>query len=335
MEDLLVREQALTKDVQHLLKNTDEPIGKLLQTLEAYRQISKQLIFADFESSAAVRETALWRAHSEGKKYFQRALSSFRKQPNDQVVATRQLVKLYSQFIKDSQRFYRQYVHDLNDAFGGIPELQAVAHQVKNYNAGGNSQPVLSPDLRKKVLYSCHQTLIYLGDLSRYRASDKLDKTPDFGPAIGYYGLACTLRPASGLGHHQIAVIALEQRDHLRAIYHLYRAMVVDEPHPNAASNLKLEFDKINASWDRGDLIQKGSPNDPESTKRTLVGWFVRLHSMCVKGEPFRGHDELEGEVVGQLAAELKHRSLGGTLTRMLMVNLASQHIAGEKYQSE
>ena len=333
MEDLLTRERAAEERIQYLLKNQDIPIVNLLQAYEEYRQVCEALIFADYENGAAKKEAVLWQAHTDGKKYFHKALSGLRKQTNEQPVAMRTLNKIYLQFLKDSLRFYREYVHKLDITFGGIPELEAVAHQVKSDSQGESSPASISPELRKKVLYSCHQTLIYLGDLSRYRASEKLDKSPDFGPAIGFYGLACTLRPASGMGQHQQAVVALEQRHHLRAIYHLYRALVAAEPHPLAANNLKLEFDKTNAAWDRGELIQKGQPNDPEAPKRTLVGWFVRLHSMCYKGEQFRGYDELEREVLGQLGVELKLRPLNFTLMRMIMINLAAQYDAGEKFQ--
>lgn len=333
MEDLLARERAGKERIQYLLKNRDEPIVNILQAFEAYREVITSLIFADFENNAAEWDAALWHTHTDGKKYFHKALSGLRKQTNEQPVAVRQLVKLYLQFLKDSQRFYREYIHKLSITFGGIPELESVAHQVKSDGLGESSQASISPDLRKKVLYSCHQTLIYLGDLSRYRGSEKLDKTPDFGPAIGYYSLACTLRPASGMGQHQQAVVALEQRHHLRAIYHLYRALVAAEPHPLAANNLKLEFDKTNAALGRGELIQRGQPNDPEASKRTLVGWFVRLHSMCYKGEQFRGYEELEREVLGQLGVELKHRPLDSTLMRMILINLAAQYDAGEKFQ--
>ena len=332
MEDLLARERAAEQRVQYFLKNRDEPREGLLQAFVEYRLVCEESIFADFEHEAARINAALWLTHTEGKKFFHRDLSGCRQRSNEPV-AERQSIKYYLHFLKESMRFYGEYIYKLSITFGGIPELEAVARKVRPNNVGESSQPTVSPELREKALYSCHHALIYLGDLSRYRASEKLDKEPDFGPAIGYYRLACTLRPSSGMGHHQQAVIALEQRNHMPGIYHLYRAIVVEDPHPNAADNLKLEFDKTNAAWDRGDLIQKGAPNDPESSKRTLVGWFVRLHSMCFKGEPFRGYEELEREVLGQLGAELKQRALDATLTRMIMTNLAAQYNAAESFQ--
>lgn len=333
MENLLVQERAAEQHVHYLLKRPDEPIVNLLKAFEEYRSICHACIFADFEHGASRWELKLWQAHTEGKKYFHKALSPLRKQATEQPVAIRQLIKLYLQFLKESQSYYRQYIHQLNATFGGVPELELVAHKVKKDVLGESSQASLSLELRKKVLASCHQTLVYLGDLSRYRASEKLDKDPDYGPALGYYGLACTIVPSSGMGHHQQAVIALDQHHHLRAIYHLYRAIVVAEPHPNAAQNLKREFDRTNAAWDRGELIRNNVLNDPDSVKNTLIGWFVRLHSMCFQGEPFRGYDELEREVLGQLAAEVKQRPLDGALTRMVMTNFAAQFYASERFQ--
>lgn len=336
MEDLPAREQAAEKNVHNLLKTPDEPLLNILSALEEYRRLAQQVIFADFEHAADKSSARLWLAHTETRKLLSRALSRARK-ANERVTLDT-MTAVYKKFVSRSQRDYRDYIYKLNSNFGGIPELEAVAQKVKKAGADESlPRSVIGPELRQKVLEQCHQTLIYLGDLSRYRASEKLDKTPDksnfepdFGPAIGYYGLACSLVPSSGMGFHQQAVVALEERNHLKAICHLYRAIVVDRPHPNAQNNLKLEFDKTNMAWDRGELIQKGPPNDSEGPRRALIGWFVRLHSMCVKGEEFRGHEELEKEVLSQLTAEIKRRPLGNTIIRMLLVNFAAQYCAGE-----
>lgn len=336
MDDLLAYERATEETVKDLLKRTDEPIKSLIAAFDAYRSACQTVVFTDF-NLAAKEETRLWTAHVEGRKYFSTQLRHLRKQTGSGTphVAIRNLIDLYLKWIRGSIKFYRSHVYKLSTAFG-VPELQDVAQQIKpdaRYDTPAAN--ILTPELHDRVLSSCHQTLIYLGDLSRWRASEKLDKNPDFGPATGYYGLACTIRPESGMGHHQLAVVALEQRHHLQAIYHLYRSICVAEPHPNAVKNLTVQFEKTNAAWDKGDLIQKGSPNDPEAPKRALIGWFVRLHSMCFKGEKFRGFDELEREVMGQLSAELKLRSLGSTLTRMILVNIASQHMSIENYKGK
>ncbi|EMC92340.1 hypothetical protein BAUCODRAFT_38393 [Baudoinia panamericana UAMH 10762] len=334
MEDSLARERTAEQRVQELLNDKSRPIGDLLQAYNDYRQICLVNTFADF-AIAEKRHARLWQAHVQGKSYFSSALRDLRKVESGHAVETRKLEKLFKDWLKDCTRFYRTYIHQLNSTFGGIPELEAVAHALKQEGEGESSSSPSALELRPKALASCHQTLIYLGDLSRYRATENLDKVQDFGPAIGYYGLASTLRPDSGLGHHQQAVVALEQRNHLRAIYHLYRAIVVDDPHPAAAKNLKLEFGKINVAWDKQELIPKGLPNDPEMKKHILTGWFVRLHSMCSKGEPFSSHYELEREVLGQLDGVTRYSATAfdSTLVRMAMVNLSAQYFAGVLFQ--
>ncbi|KAK5130494.1 hypothetical protein LTR08_001974 [Meristemomyces frigidus] len=336
MDDPVAKERRADQNVYALLKDPDQPIGNLLVAFEEYRVVCQTNGLADF-SSAEKREAKLWQAHTDGKRFFSTALKRMRKSDAERPVETRQLLKLYLQFLKASERFYRGYIHNLSATFGGIPELEAVAQQVKSSNemVGESSQLPASPELHAKVLASCHQTLIYLGDLSRYRASEKLDKNPDFGPALGYYGLACTLYPSSGLGQHQQAVVALEQRHHLRAIYHLYRAIVVADPHPNAANNLQLEFAKVNSAFRKGELLPKSAPSDPEGPKRMLTAWFVRMHSLCSKGERFKEHKELEQTLLDRLETVIKNPliEVDQTLMRMVLVNLAAQYNATEMFK--
>ncbi|KAK4545265.1 hypothetical protein LTR36_003445 [Oleoguttula mirabilis] len=339
MDDLFAQERAAEQHVYALLKDPDQPIGNLLAAYEEYRLLCQANVLASDIAGAEKREARLWLAHTEGKRFFSTALKRMRKSEPERPVETRHLIKLYLHFLKGSERFYRGYIHNLSTRFGGIPELEAVAQKVKSNGGavGESSQSPVSPEQHAKVLGSCHQALIYLGDLSRYRASEQLDKKPDFGPALGYYGLACTLRPSSGMGHHQQAVVALEQRHHLRAIYHLYRAIVVADPHPNAANNLKLEFDKVNSAFRKGELLPKSAPNDPEGPKRMLTAWFVRMHSMCSKGEQFKEHKELEQTLMDRLVAVIKHFAveIDTTLMRMVMVNLAAQYNAMEMFQDK
>ena len=182
---------------------------------------------------------------------------------------------------------------------------------------------------------SCHQTIVRLGDLSRYRESELPGKEHNWGPAIGYYVLAGTLYPASGASHNQLAVIARTDANHLRATYHLYRALAVEEPHPTAMGNLEIEFKKIHEAWDKGVLITNGSQHDGQGPGNALVGWFMRLHARCYNGIDFVEHDELENEVLSQLAVDLKERSLEGTLNKFVLINLAAEYFASERFQSK
>jgi len=195
-------------------------------------------------------------------------------------------------------------------------------------------QPV-SPQIQAAVSLSCHQTLIYLGDLFRYRAAERLDKEPDWGPAIGYYALAASLRPDSGLAFHQQSVVAFEQGDYLRSTYYLYRSINVIEPHPNAIPNLELQFKKITAGWQKGDLVPKNSPQDPVASRKALLSWFIRFHSLSYNGHFFTGYDELEREVLSRTVSEIKARAPDGILSKMSLINFCAQATAGNQFESK
>jgi hypothetical protein len=91
---------------------------------------------------------------------------------------------------------------------------------------------------------------------------------------------------------------------------------------------LELEFKKIVSAWEKGELISNRSARDGNSAGRALIAWFVRLHSKCYKGEDFAEHDELENEVLSQLAIELKERSLDGMLYKIILINLTAEYFA-------
>jgi hypothetical protein len=189
--------------------------------------------------------------------------------------------------------------------------------------------------LNKQVLLSCHQTLIQLGDLSRYRETELVEKDRNWGPAKGYYDLAAEIYPVSGQSHNQLAVIAREDGDHFRSTYHLYRSLASKQPHPLAKQNLELEFKKILSAWSKGELINNHKSLDGNGAGRALVAWFMILHSKCYKGQEFAQHDELENEVLSQLAVELKERSLDSTLLKTVLINLAAEYFSTIQMQCE
>lgn len=138
-----------------------------------------------------------------------------------------------------------------------------------------------------------------------------------------------------GISHNQQAVVALADGNHLRATYHLYRSLAVAKPHPNARDNLELEFKKVVTAWDKGELIRPTSKDGKNGAGSALIAWFVRLHSKCYKGEQFAGHDELEKEVLSQLAVEVRERSLEATLQKFIIINISSEYFATSRLEGK
>ncbi|KAF2874127.1 hypothetical protein BDV95DRAFT_488515 [Massariosphaeria phaeospora] len=329
------RAQAVEKE---LLRRAaaDRPSGAdLAPLLQEYRTACEDAIFADFEHAAGKQlEAQLWAAHTKVNNIFRHELKESRRNANKtRVVENRKLTKSYLQFIKASQRFYRHYVLSLDKQFGGISEMRKIAQEWKDDASKAPPHKRIPASLKKEVLHSCYKALINLGDLSRYRETELGDKTRNWGPAKGYYDLATDIYPDSGMSHNQLAVIAREDGNHFRVTYHFYRSLASKEPHPLARQNLELEFGKVCRAWDKGELINNHPSPDGNAAGRALVAWFIRLHSKCYKGEEFSQHDELESEVLSQLAILIKERPLDTILHKIILINLSAEYFATVQMQ--
>ncbi|KAK5153009.1 hypothetical protein LTR04_006316, partial [Oleoguttula sp. CCFEE 6159] len=341
--------QFVEKELSAKCAERDPDFASISALIAQYRTASEAIIFNNYSYAVANGiEVRFWAAHSKVNNRYRAQLSKIRKGGAATAVHARKFAHAYLDFIKSSQRCYRGFIVKLNDRIGGIPELKQVAQQmepkdrlsahaeglrghrsIEQKEPNGSANQVL-PEVKHQALISCHQTLIRLGDLSRYRVTERLDKDRNWGPAVGYYGLAGTLRPSSGQSYNQQAVVALAEGNHLNATYNLYRAIAVEEPDPNAPGNLEIEFKKIVSAWSKGELIRR----DSNAPAKALVAWFIRLHSKCYKGQAFSEHDELENEVMSQLAVELKERPLDGTLHKFVLINAAAQYIASQRWHN-
>ncbi|CAI7675585.1 unnamed protein product [Penicillium pancosmium] len=297
-----------------------------------FRTICQNTILLDFDTARDTDvESRLWEAHLKVNNRFRKLLSRYREEnAKKKPVERRKLEKHYLDFIKSSQRFYRGYIQHLSSHFGGIVELEEVARKFNFENLSAQPPVPVTPDLHKRILQSCHATLIRLGDLSRYRETELVSKR-NWGPATGYYDLASVVYPVSGASHNQLAVIALADGNHFRATYHLYRALSTQTPHP-AKGNLEIEFKKVMNLWTKKELIR---PEDAGIPGRALAPWFVYLHAKCYKGDDFPEHDELESEVMSQLAVEIRERSLEGTLQKFCLINIAAEDFARARSHEE
>ncbi|PKY05431.1 hypothetical protein P168DRAFT_340809 [Aspergillus campestris IBT 28561] len=323
------------KQLLHCLAEKEPTFAEISHFLSEFRTACLNAILQDFGAARSTDvEGRLWDTHLKINNRFRKLLSRFREEngKKKKPVERRKLEKHYLEFIKSSQRFYRGYIQQLSSHFGGISELEKVARKFNFDSLSADSPLRASGDLRKRILQSCHATLIRLGDLSRYRETELTSKDRNWGPAIGYYDLAEAIYPASGASHNQLAVIALADANHLRATYHIYRALAAQEPHPSAQGNLEIEFRKVRNLWAKRELIR---PEDAGIPGRALAPWFVYLHAQCYLGVDFPEHDELESEVLSQLAVDLKERSLEGTLQKFCLINISAEDFSRKRSIAE
>lgn len=138
------------------------------------------------------------------------------------------------------------------------------------------------------------------------------------------------------MAYHQLSVVALEQEDHLEAIYYLYSAICVDEPHPNASSNLDLEYRKVRKAFKCGALIPDVTQSDSHEDRQDLLSaWFVRMHSVMDRPQERLARQQSEQELFSRLNACLDLDVNLTRLTRMCHISFAAQHTAADRLQSK
>ncbi|OAX79223.1 hypothetical protein ACJ72_06458 [Emergomyces africanus] len=326
------------KDLLRALAEKEPTFAEVNDYLAKFRIACQNAIFQCFETgteTASLRvEGRLWDIHVKINTRFRKLLSRFRDDnaQKKRPVEKRKLQNHYLNFIKSSQRFYRGYIQHLVSRFDSIPELEKLAKELKFETLSAEDKPEIPEALHKSVLLTCHATLIRLGDLSRYREMELVPPTKNrnWDRAIRYYKLADSLHPDSGMSHNQLAVIGLADGNHLQATYHLYRALSAQEPYPTSHGNLEIEFRKVLAAWAKGEPIT--NPNDEEAS---LISLFIYLHAQCYKGVDFPEHDELENEILSQMAVDLKELSLPPHLLQKLcLINIAAEEYANARREN-
>lgn len=301
----------------------------------------------DFAAATARKiDPRLWEAHASVNRKFRPFLARFRDGDGKKKhVERRKAEKLYLEFVKSSMRFYRGYIQRLASHFRDVPEVLEVARKFgldSKFSAMGgafhsiilvdlSADPTQSVDafLKTQITRSCYSSLVQLGDLSRYRETELQTKERNWGPAKGYYDLAITLDPTSGVAYNQLAVIALADQDHLRAVYYLYRAIMVFNPAPLAPKNLELEFKKIRTR------ASQGVPISASNTKgeSDLSDSFILYHSRCADNA-FAGSDDQQNEIFQRLADDLREKPLDSRVRKFCLINIAAEHAMGRSIRS-
>ena len=157
----------------------------------------------------------------------------------------------------------------------------------------------------------------------------------NWGPAIGYYELARIISPSSGASYNQLAVIALADNNHLRAVYYLYRALAVEEPHPSAKGNLEIEFKKIQEAQIEDDKPNSDRVHDSQTSDEILMNVFMGLHARYYNALNVAEYEADESEVMRHLAVELKEQALEDILNKLVLINISAEYFAGVRLKGK
>lgn len=319
--------------MQNALKQQEPDYAGFEPLLEKLRVRSGNLALLNLTTGqpAGNIEQRLWIFHTEVNGKFKGYLKSFREESGKRKhVERRKAEKLYVDFIKASQRFYRGYIERLTANFTDIPKVLDVARKFGKESLTVQAPKVASEEQRQILEASCKRCIIYLGDLSRWRETELNLKERNWGPAKGYYNLALSFDPAEGACYNQLAVIALHTDDHVGAVYNLHRAFAVSPPFPMATENLKVEFEKVlrlNIEESYGLMDRSG-----DDIVSTLGKRFLAFHAHCyMKPYDFVAFQQKASDILGMIALcfeDTKPGAFDHLLQRACLINITAEHLA-------
>jgi protein SMG7 len=283
------------------------------------------ILYCDIEYASKEKvENTLWTMHVLLNTAYRKVKEKYEKL--QQVVTKRSIEKLYDGFIKTTQLFYKTHLQHFCARYPDLPELQRLVSggAVDKFEGLRDTARIdaVATGVKAQVLTSAYLTLIYLGDLWRYRTQLRHRERRKYDASLAYYRLATDLDPRSGYAYHQMGVIFLEEEKHFDIVYHFYRSLAAEEPHPNAARNLGSEFHRVRQSTAS---VRGQGPH------HALQDWIVRLHAHFYGGKEFAQHAELEDEVLHRFGLAVKANDFVDGLLKIALINICAYQVAKDK----
>jgi tetratricopeptide (TPR) repeat protein len=241
------------KDLSRLLKNVevhDKKVSNLVGRIS--KMYEKLIIENQMVASSNAVEISLWknvyyRVIEEYRKKFRQLEMSEEQNLGDlsleQISQLRNIQNFFKSFLLEASNFYvslirricmeknMNFVWDIicNSVDGAESWLYALSFNDVS---------------QKKYLITIHRSVIYLGDLARYREQKSLGTKKEFREILHYYDVAIKLLPFNGNPYNQLAVISSHISDDLSACYFYYRSLLTIDPFPTAKENLVLLYQK-------------------------------------------------------------------------------------------
>ncbi|CAG8511060.1 1139_t:CDS:10 [Ambispora gerdemannii] len=366
--DLYKSTVELEVDLRQLLKDK-QPFDKEVATVRSkLRDSYEKIIFLDFDFAQVKDiEQSLW------KYVFYRVIEEYRKRirlaptggGSSKGPTARKLIGSFRSFLHEATGFYYSFIQRLAMHF----QLEQLEPIIKRFGliteALDDSGTLFSEDVKHKAVLSCHKSLIFLGDLARYREMQNERQRKNWNIASDYYYQALQLVPDNGNPHNQLAVIATYNSDDLSAIYRYYRSLVVRHPFLTAKDNLSFMFSKAKkASVESSESPSQNPQNDKaenfnrrrlshqrpapssvqinyhrQKTFELMNVEFIRLHSILY----LKSNVEVFSKLKTSFLDKLKENTLlvaleSDQILKLLIINIAAlfvlRHINNENGQS-
>ncbi|KNC99523.1 uncharacterized protein SPPG_04914 [Spizellomyces punctatus DAOM BR117] len=345
---LLSSTAELEKKLRQLLKvKGSGPFQEDVQTVRSrLRGELQDVILLDYDLAATNdAEANLWKlVHyktiEEFRKKLKEATSRARRAGRSISAEDRKelrvLTSSFRNFLADATAFYLRFIWRLTHHFS-LHTVELIVLKKLDFDLPGENPDALphsqiTPELQQRAIATCHRSLIYLGDLARYREIHADRKEKNWLPAKMFYNIAIRLIPSNGNPFNQLAVINTYAGNVLGAVECYFRSLVIQQPFSTAQDNLTILFEKVQKRT-LTEQREVSDPNDHDS----FAEEFIALH-----GEVMGVNKSLDGLRLREQAwLSHFHRLLMDTsfnretLMRLFVVNMAVGHILRSRMQAD
>ncbi|CAG8756580.1 5398_t:CDS:2, partial [Racocetra persica] len=180
----------------------------------------------------------------------------------------------------------------------------------------------------QKAVLSCHKSLIFLGDLARYRELQTEKPRKNWSIACDYYNHARHLVPESGNPHNQLAVIATYSADEFSAA-RKSSADAQEKGQETPQRDQKENGSRRRFSHQRqtSSAAQSAKIRTGEATQ-AFFSDFIRLHSILYFRTDLESYSELKAALLNQLRESVLSLALDpDQLLKFTAINMAASFV--------
>ncbi|KZO99267.1 hypothetical protein CALVIDRAFT_407267 [Calocera viscosa TUFC12733] len=272
-------------------------------------------------------------------------------------VELRKVSQSFRTFLLQEDKFWRQFSLRLVRSYGLVTATHILAR------VGISEELVLDDDIDKNEssksatmsssaeylakMDMLQRSIIYLGDLSRYRdlnealssskrakgrnSSDNTDRSPkNFAVSESYYQAAISLAPQNGTPFNQLAILATYQSKQFDALYYYYRAACTKQPFATVTENMDRLLSKAIQMFRRqaegdADLPPREEHSEPlDAFKQNAV----TLHALWARNSRSTS-SKLAQNIETALPTLLGERTLpADVLSRLMLMTFAALWLA-------
>ncbi|GBN04942.1 Telomerase-binding protein EST1A, partial [Araneus ventricosus] len=184
--------------------------------------------------------------HGLWKTVYHQIIETLRKKIDEKTEDSNSVKEILMNFIIEGTMFYENLLEKQQETHGF--KLNKIL-ELKNISTA------CLPDQLRCVLISVQKSLIYLGDLARYK--EQVSQTTNYGTARSSYLKAQQIAPKNGRPYHQLAILANNTRRKLDAVYYYMRSLAASNPILSAKESLLSLFEESRKKYEQYEKNRK------------------------------------------------------------------------------